>query len=112
MKGKTGSMKVHEYNAQGSQAAEEAMDEKPGFKKGGAAKKHKDGGKAMGKMPKHRLDRKPRSSGGRNPYSSAEDAKGGAAEDPETGSGEEKGPGAEIEIPVYKHGGAAKKHKK
>lgn len=114
MKGKTGKAemgagKVHEYNAVGSQAADEAKDETPEFHKGGRtkAKKHKDGGKAMGKAPKGRLDRKPRAAGGRNPFSSAENASGGAAED-EGGKREVNGPGAEIEIPTYKGGGRMK----
>lgn len=114
MKGKTGKAamgmgKISEYNAQGSQAEKEADDETPGFHKGGATKKkHKDGGHVKGKMPKHRLDRKPRASGGRSPYSSAESASGGAEED-EGGKREVNGPGAEIEIPIYRGGGKVKK---
>lgn len=113
MKGKTGKTamgmgKVHQYNAQGSQAGDEEKDETPDFKGGGKVKKHKDGGHVKGKMPKHRLDRKPRASGGRSPYSSAESISGGAAED-EGGKREVTGDGAEIEIPVYKGGGKVKK---
>jgi hypothetical protein len=107
MKGKTGKSKIEVYDAQGSDDEKEAMDEKPEFKKGGAAKKLKHGGMAKGKAPKHRLDRKPRASGGRNPYTSAEKVSGGAAED-EEGKREVTGPGAETELSVYKRGGKAK----
>lgn len=84
--------KEHLYNAQGAPEAGEAMDETPGFKKGGRAKKHgkrKDGGKAEGHESKRRADHKmrghhakgghahmekehhhKRASGGRTPYSS------------------------------------------
>lgn len=115
MKGKTGmsKMKAYEYNAKGSPDEKEADDEMPGFKKGGRMKKAKKlahGGKAMGKEPKHRLDRKPRASGGRSPYSSAENAKGGAAED-EEGKRDVTGEGAETNIPVYRAGGRMKHHK-
>ena len=114
MKGKTGKPamgmgKIHQYNAEGSQAGDEAKDETPEFKKGGAAKKkHKDGAHVKGKSPKHRLDRKPRASGGRNPFSSAESVSGGTAED-EGGKRDVDGAGAEIEIPVYRGGGKVKK---
>lgn len=69
-----GSGKAQEYNAQGSNEMDEAKDETPGFKKGGA-KKRKDGGMADGALEADRLDRRPRrAAGGRaggSPYSSA-----------------------------------------
>lgn len=105
MKGKTGKTKMDVYNAKGSYAEKEADDETPEFKKGGAAKKKMaHGGHAKGKMPKHRLDRKPRAAGGRSPYTSANSVSGGAAED-ESGKREVEGPGAETEVSVYKKGG-------
>ena len=114
MKGKTGmsKMKAYEYNAQGAPDEKEADDTTPFTKKGGAAKKKKfaHGGKAEGKAPKHRLDRKPRASGGRSPYSSAENASGGAEED-EGGKRDVTGDGAETSISTYKKGGHVKKHK-
>lgn len=64
------------YNAAGSPEAGEAMDDTPGFKKGGRAK-HKAGGHVEGKEAMHRADHKKRghhhkrASGGRTPYSSA-----------------------------------------
>lgn len=67
--------KEHLYNAQGAPEAGEAMDETPGFHKGGKTKKHmkrKDGGKAEGHEAKHRADHKKR--GGH-----AHHAKGGHA---------------------------------
>lgn len=110
MKGKTGKSKISEYNAKGSEAETEAMEDKADFNKGGAAKKKKemDGGHAKGRMPKKRLDRKPRASGGRSPYSSAESVSGGASED-EEGKREVTGPGAETELSVYRKGGKVKK---
>lgn len=77
--------KEHLYNAQGAPEAGEAMDETPGFKRGGKAKKHghhKRGGHVEGGEAKHRADHKKRgghahgmhhkrASGGRTPYSSA-----------------------------------------
>lgn len=48
------------YNAVGSPEAEEAMDETPGMKRGGKAKKRKHGGKVEGEMEKHRADKKSR----------------------------------------------------
>ena len=108
MKGKIGKSKMDVYNAKGSYAEKEADDETPEFKKGGAAKKKiAHGGHAKGKMPKHRLDRKPRASGGRSPYTSAENVSGGAAED-EGGKREVTGPGAETDVSVYANGGRTK----
>lgn len=56
--------KEHLYNAEGAPEAGEAMDETPGFKKGGKThKKHakrKHGGHVEGEKEKHRADRKPR----------------------------------------------------
>lgn len=90
-KAKTRKTKEHLYNAEGAPEAGEAMDETPGFKKGGKThKKHarrKEGGKVEGEHEKHRADRKPRghhakhhgemhgehhkrASGGRTPYTS------------------------------------------
>jgi hypothetical protein len=75
--------KEHMYNAQGAPEAGEAMDETPGFKKGGVAKKKKDheklkkGGMVEGEMEKMRADKKSRggkahkrAAGGRTPYTS------------------------------------------
>lgn len=68
--------KEHLYNAMGAPEAGEAMDETPGFKKGGKAKKRAEGGKVEGEKEKHRSDKKPRgehhkrASGGRTPYTS------------------------------------------
>ena len=109
MKGKTGKMgKVDVFNDKGGYDEKEADDTTPEFKKGGAAKKKmKDGGHAKGKMPKHRLDRKPRAAGGRSPYTSAESVSGGAADDTE-GKKDVTGPGAEVQIPVYAKGGRTK----
>lgn len=106
MKGKTGKMgKVDVFNDKGGYDEKEADDTKEDFKSGGRMKKKmKDGGHAKGKMPKHRLDRKPRAAGGRSPYTSAESVSGGAADDTE-GKKDVTGPGAETEIPVYKKGG-------
>lgn len=115
MKGKTGKMekagKINEYDAQGSPEAKEGMDETPEFNKGGAAKKSKKmhGGHAKGHAPKHRLDRKPRASGGRSPYSTAEKTSSEDNYKDDDAKGEVKGPGAEIEIPVYRGGGKVKK---
>ncbi len=104
-----GKEKVQHYNAQGSEAEKEADDEKDGFKRGGKPKKKfSHGGKAEGKEPKKRLDRKSRASGGRSPYTTAGKDSGGVAEDNDHGK-EENGPGAEVEIPVYRRGGKAKK---
>lgn len=72
--GETAKTKPHEYNAQGSKEAEEVMDDKESFHKGGKAKKKKDGGSAHGHKAHHRLDRKPRASGGktaRSPFTEA-----------------------------------------
>jgi len=111
MKGKTNTKsKVNEYNAVGSPEEKEADDTMPEFNAGGKvkkAKKHAHGGHADGKAPKHRLDRKPRASGGRSPYSTGEKVSGGAAEDDE-GKREETGPGAETELEIYNRGGHAK----
>lgn len=115
MKGKTGkkeSSKVYEYDAQGSPEAKEGMDETPEFKKGGATKKKAmHGGHAKGKAPAHRLDRKPRASGGRSPYSSASSTSSEGDYKDDNAKGEVDGPGAETELEIYKHGGHVKKHK-
>lgn len=121
MKGKTGiekgnvekEGKVTHYNAIGSLGEKDADDTTPEFKKGGAAKKkHKDGGHVKGKAPKHRLDRKPRASGGRSPYTSAHSTESEGNYKDDDAKGEVNGPGAETEIPVYKKGGHVKmKHK-
>ena len=117
MKGKTGvekgnvekEGKVNQYNAVGAPGGKEAEDTTPEFKKGGATKKkHKDGGHVKGKAPKHRLDRKPRASGGRNPYTSAKETSTEGDYKNDNAKGEVTGPGAEIEIPVYKKGGHVK----
>lgn len=82
-------IKEHLYNAQGAPEAGEAMDETPGFKKGGMVKKKRDheklkkGGMVEGEMEKMRADKKSRggkahkegehhkrASGGRTPYTS------------------------------------------
>lgn len=63
----------HLYNAAGSPEAHEAEDEVDDFKKGGKARKRKDGGKAEGKAAKERGDRKPRAkraAGGHTPFTS------------------------------------------
>jgi hypothetical protein len=103
-----------EYNAVGSRAMAAAHDEKPGFKKGGAAheteaeeereeekekkKKMRRGGKVEGKEARERADRKPRgekrhkrAAGGRTPYST------GSKE--ESGMDDRKGAGHESERP-------------
>lgn len=49
--------KDHLYNAKGSPEASEAEDETAGMKRGGKAKKRKDGGKAEGHKGKHRADK-------------------------------------------------------
>ena len=75
--------KANIYNAKGSPEVSEAEDEKPGFKKGGKAKR-KDGGKVDGHMAAMRADKKPRhhrAAGGRTPYSS-----GHEVSDKETGA--------------------------
>lgn len=78
---KGGKAGMQEYNAQGSHEEHEAMDEKPGFKKGGKAKaetehkrkeheKLKSGGMCEGKEPEMRAHKRPRrAAGGRTPYS-------------------------------------------
>lgn len=93
--------KEHLYNAEGAPEAGEAMDETPGFKKGGKVKKHmkrKDGGHVEGEKEKHRADKKPRgemhhkrAAGGRTPYTS-----GHATTDDSTG---DKNNGHESERP-------------
>jgi hypothetical protein len=83
--------KAQIYNAQGSAAMHSAMDEKPGFEKGGhVRKKRRSGGHAEGHMAAHRMDRRPRrAAGGRaeshSPYSSA--GKMSAPENTVAGSG-------------------------
>ena len=80
----SGKDKKHMYNAVGAPEAAEAMDETPGMKKGGRAKKKmKKGGHVEGHKGKHRADHKARggkthehhkrASGGRTPYTSGHD---------------------------------------
>lgn len=86
---KGGSAKMNVYNAKGAPEEHEAMDEEPGFRKGGRAHK-KHGGKLEGGKSEMRADKKARghhkrAAGGRTPYSSGSKMMGEADSTPGEG---------------------------
>ena len=72
------------YNAKGSKEESEAMDETPGFKKGGRSG-HKKGGHVGGHAGMKRADRHKRAAGGRTPYSTGSKMEGEASSMPGEG---------------------------